>query len=153
MKRRVAVRGVIVHDGKLLALRQKQYKDRATVDANDYWCTPGGGVDEGEALLPALERELVEELGIKPHIGQLLYVQQFIHNDIEQMEFFFEVLNASDYLNVDLSTTTHGVTEIEEFDFIDPAAHKVLPAFVAPEFPSLLASGRPMAPKFFAYTT
>jgi ADP-ribose pyrophosphatase YjhB (NUDIX family) len=151
MKRRVAVRGVIVHDGKILCLRQKQYKGRATVDANDYWCTPGGGVDEGEALLPALERELIEELGIKPIVGQLLYVQQFIHNDTEQMEFFFEVLNASDYLNVDLSTTTHGVTEIETFDFINPVDHKVLPAFIAPELLTLLTDSRPLAPKFFNY--
>jgi ADP-ribose pyrophosphatase YjhB (NUDIX family) len=151
MKRRVAVRGVIVHDGKILCLRQKQYKGRATIDANDYWCTPGGGVDEGEALLPALERELIEELGIKPIVGQLLYVQQFVHNDTEQMEFFFEVLNASGYLNVDLSTTTHGVTEIETFDFINPADHKVLPAFITPELPALLTNDRPLAPKFFNY--
>lgn len=151
MKRRVAVRGVIVHEGKIFCLRLKQYKGRATVDANDYWCTPGGGVDEGEALLPALERELIEELGIKPIVSQLLYVQQFVHNDTEQMEFFFEVLNASDYLNVDLSTTTHGVTEIETFDFINPVDHKVLPAFIAAELPALLTESRPLAPKFFNY--
>lgn len=130
MNRRVAVRGVITRDGKILAVRLKKYAGRATDDANDYWCTPGGGVDVGEPLLPALEREMIEELGVKPVIGKLLYVQQFVHGDTEQMEFFFHITNAADYAAVDLSKTTHGLVEIETVDFIDPAANRVLPQFL-----------------------
>jgi ADP-ribose pyrophosphatase YjhB (NUDIX family) len=131
MNRRVAVRGIIVNEnGQLLAVRQKQYTGRATVDTNDYWCTPGGGVDEGEALLPALERELVEELGVSPVIGNLLFVQQFVHNDTEHLEFFFHVTNARDYREIDLTQTTHGAVEIASVDFIDPARERLLPAFL-----------------------
>jgi len=141
-----------MHGGKLLAVRQKQYTGRATVDANDYWCTPGGGVDVGEALLPALERELVEELGVKPVIGNLLFVQQFIHGDTEHMEFFFHITNAADYLELDLSKTTHGAIEIERVDFIDPAQERVLPELLTNE--NLAAQLTPgAAPKFFDYTT
>ena len=139
-----------MNEGKLFAVRQKHYIGRATVDANDYWCTPGGGVDAGEALLPALEREMVEELGVKPVIGNLLFVQQFIHRDTEHMEFFFHITNAKDYLSIDLTTTTHGAIEIDTVDFVDPSQERVLPALLTNE--NLDAQLQPGAnTKFFSY--
>jgi 8-oxo-dGTP pyrophosphatase MutT (NUDIX family) len=131
--RRVAVRAIILHDGKLLCVRQKRYEGRPTHDANDYWCVPGGGVDVGEALLPALKREIIEELGVEPIVGNLLYVQQFGHEDTEQMELFFHVTNAEDFLNLDLSKSSHGAIEIETVEFIDPKNHHVLPKFLTIE--------------------
>jgi ADP-ribose pyrophosphatase YjhB (NUDIX family) len=135
MNRRVAVRGVVVKDGKLLAARLKKYAGRATGSEQDtdYWCTPGGGVDVGESLLIALEREMIEELGVKPIVGRLLYVQQFVHGDTEQIEFFFHVTNTADYADVDLSKTSHGAIEIETVDFVDPRTERVLPQFLASE--------------------
>jgi 8-oxo-dGTP pyrophosphatase MutT (NUDIX family) len=132
MKRRVAVRAIIVQDGKLLCVRLRQYEGKATSD-NDYWCTPGGGVDEGEALIPALKREIIEELGPEPEVGALLYIQQFIHGDTEQLEFFFHVTNAGDYADLDLSATTHGAAEIEVVDFVDAGTENVLPKFLRSE--------------------
>lgn len=129
MIRRVAVRAVVVHEGKLLAVELKPYEGSTILD-KPYWATPGGGLDPGEALIPALEREVIEETGIKPVVGKLLYIQQFAHNDKEQMEFFFNVTNAEDFLHVDLSKTTHGAIEIEKIDFIDPKNSHILPAFL-----------------------
>ena len=37
----------------------------------------GGGIDIGEAAIPALEREIFEETGVKPSVGSLLYLQQY----------------------------------------------------------------------------
>jgi ADP-ribose pyrophosphatase YjhB (NUDIX family) len=130
MNRRVAVRGIIVRDGKLLCARLKPYRHK---DALDYWCTPGGGVDPGEPLVPALQREVFEETGTIPEVGSLLYVQQFIHKDEEQLEFFFHITNARDFLNIDLSKTSHGQHEIEEIGFVDPRKHNVLPKFLSEE--------------------
>lgn len=148
MKRRVAVRAIIVKDGKLLCVRLHQYEGKTT-STNDYWCTPGGGVDEGEALVPALRREIIEELGPEPDIGQLLYIQQFVHNDVEQLEFFFHVKNADDYMNVDLAATTHGATEIEAVEFVDVTTENVLPKFLREESFADLEMERPA--KIFDY--
>lgn len=121
-----------MHDGKLLCVKLKPYRGKATGAGVDYWCTPGGGVDVGEPLIPALEREIIEELGVKPTVGKLSYVQQFDHADMEQLEFFFEVTNGEDFLAVDLENTTHGAVEIAEVAFIDPrASGLVLPLFLS----------------------
>lgn len=129
-------------------MRLKKYAGRINDGKEAYWCVPGGGVDVGEPLLPALEREMMEELGIKPVIGGLLYVQQFVHGDVEQMEFFFHVTNAEDYLHIDLSRASHGAIEIDAVDFIDPAAHYVLPLFLGTE-PLADHAARHTLPKFF----
>jgi 8-oxo-dGTP pyrophosphatase MutT (NUDIX family) len=111
MKRRIAVRGIFVTQDKLLCIKLKPYKDSLK---GDFWCVIGGGIDEGEALIPALKREIIEETAITPVIGNLLYIQQFKHAETEHMEFFFNILNPEDYLHVDLSKTTHGQEEIEQ---------------------------------------
>jgi 8-oxo-dGTP diphosphatase len=137
MKRRVAVRGVIVQEGKLLCIVNKQYGQPFA--ANDFWCTFGGGVDEGEALIPALERELIEETGIKPKVGSLLYIQQFVHNEMEHLEFFFYIENTEDYLDIDLSKSTHGEIEIAQIAFVDPKTTNILPKFLQTEDYSAVA--------------
>lgn len=117
----------------MLGVRLKKYKGKATDDGLDYWCTPGGGVDIGEPLIPALERELIEETGVKPTVGNLLYIQQFEHDNWEHLEFFFHITNTDDYEHINLEATTHGAIEIAEIDFIDPAINTVLPVFLTRE--------------------
>lgn len=122
----------MLHDGKLLCVRLKPYKDHLKRD-NSYWCLPGGGLDEGEALIPGVEREMFEETGIRPVVGSLLYVQQFTHGEKDYLEFFFHITNSKDYVNIDLSKTTHGLEEIEEIGFIKPTASHILPEFLKTE--------------------
>lgn len=64
-----------------------------------------------------------------------MYVQQFaLENEgTEFLEFFFHVTNGEDYLNIDLSKTTHGEQEIAEIGFVDPRQSQVLPTFLATE--------------------
>ena len=127
MNRRIAVRGIFVKDGKLLCVKLKPYKTAIEID---FWCTVGGSVDAGESLIRALEREIIEETGIEPVIGSLLYVQQYLHKDTENIEFFFGIKNVDDYTNVDLSMTTHGAEEIAEIGYIDTKSNNVLPKFL-----------------------
>jgi ADP-ribose pyrophosphatase YjhB (NUDIX family) len=130
MNRRVAVRGIVTLGDKILCAKLKPYHGAVH---GDFWCIPGGGVDPGEPLLTALEREMIEETGIKPAIGELLYIQQFAHEGLEHLEFFFHVTNGEDYTAIDLSATTHGGTEIATIEFIQPAGTTLLPRFLTTE--------------------
>jgi 8-oxo-dGTP pyrophosphatase MutT (NUDIX family) len=126
MIRRVTARGIVFKDGKLLCARLQPYKGSI---AGDYWCVPGGGVDPGEALIAALEREMIEETGIKPVIGKLLYIQQFTLKDVEQLEFFFHITNTEDYEHIDLTKASHA-HEIDTIEFVDPKTVYLLPEFL-----------------------
>jgi 8-oxo-dGTP pyrophosphatase MutT (NUDIX family) len=126
-KRRMTVRGIVFKDGKLLA--QQLTADHHGVQ-RDFWCTPGGGLDENEAIIDGLKREMVEETGITPQIGRLLFIQQFFDGEYEQVEFFFNIENAKDYENIDLSNTTHGIAEIKNVGFIDLKESWILPKFL-----------------------
>jgi ADP-ribose pyrophosphatase YjhB (NUDIX family) len=130
MNRRVAVKAIVVNANKLLCVRLKGY---AGAIAGDYWCLPGGGIEEGEALAPALHREIIEETNIAPQLGNLLYVNHFLLDGREHLEFFFHVTNADDYLAVDLSTASHAAEEIAELDFVDPKHAHILPEFLTTE--------------------
>ncbi len=131
MHRRIAVRAIIVHKGKLLAVQLKPYGENVV---SGIWCTVGGGVDEYEGLIPSLKREVIEETGIEPVVGNLLFVQQFRDERREHLEFFFHVTNAGDFLSIDLSNTTHGVHEIDTIDFIDTSkTPTLLPKFLQTE--------------------
>ncbi len=141
--RRIAVRAVVVHQGQMLLVRLKKKNSNEPVD---FWCTPGGGLDDNESLHAGLRRELVEELGVEPQIGKLLFVQQYRVGDKEYLEFFFEVTNTSDYLHIDLAATTHGQQEICELGFRDPSSLRVLP-----EFLQEVTTGMPDTPRFYTY--
>lgn len=127
-KRRINVRGIIVDDdGKLFSQQLTAGDDGSK---RDYWCTPGGGMDDGESLHAALTREMIEETGVAPIIGDLLFIQQFHDGTKEQLEFFFHITNHQDYTAIDLASTSHGVKEIASCGFIDVTTHNILPAFL-----------------------
>ena len=109
----VRVRGIIIHEGKLLAVK----------DPHDtsFCALPGGHLEWEEDIKECLSREMVEELGVIPNIGRLLYINNFMDGDIRQsVEFFFEINNSQDYLNIDHLKTTHA-HEIAEVCWIQPS--------------------------------
>ncbi len=124
--RRVTVRGIIVKDDKIFAQKLKTNDGRES----DYWCIAGGGLDPGESLHDGLRREMVEETGVAPEIGRLLYIQQYAHNDREFLEFFFHITNADDYETIDLAATSHGEAEVARCGFVTPNVENVLPKFL-----------------------
>ena len=128
MIRRLSVRAIIFQDGKLLAARLTP--DAGRPEKGTFWCLPGGGLESTESLPAGLDREMLEETGIKPDLGNLLYIQQFKDKQCEYLEFFFVVTNTSAYTAINLSETTHGVAEIADIRFIDPVTSNLLPIFL-----------------------
>jgi 8-oxo-dGTP diphosphatase len=53
---RNSAKAIVLHDGKILV-------NRCVSRFGDYYALPGGGQEEGETLIDALRRELVEETG------------------------------------------------------------------------------------------
>ena len=129
--KRISVRAIIENNDTYFFTR--------LVGAESFLCLPGGGVEQGEDLLTAFKREIVEELGIEPEVGNLLYVHQLIKTDgsVDSTSFFFHVKNSQDYAYIDLSKTTHGEQEIVEYGFYDPALVHVLPSFLKTELAEL----------------
>ncbi len=57
-------------------------------------------------------------------------MQQYLHKDNENIELFFGIKNVDDYIDIDLSKTTHGAEEIAEIGYIDTKSNNVLPKFL-----------------------
>ena len=129
-KRRVNVRAVIVRGNTVLAVK---HKDEDGVE-NEYWATPGGGLDPHESLQDGVKREVMEELGVEATIGKLLFIQQFPSGRTgfdEGLEFLFLVEDSPEYDTIDLSKTSHGTLELGGYAFVDPKQVSIKPDFLS----------------------
>ncbi len=110
----IRVRGIIVDQGKLFLVKHSE--------SSNFYALPGGHLEWGEDIKGALEREILEELGVKPTIGRLLYINNFMDvNNAQSIEFFFEILNSKEYLKTDHLEKTHG-DEILESCWVEPGS-------------------------------
>ena len=96
MRRRRSARLLIIEPAGRVLLFRFVFK-KGALAGQDYWATPGGGVEEGETFEQAAIRELREETGIRvesvgPQVAQREFVLQL--SDGEQVvadERFFRV--------------------------------------------------------------
>jgi len=123
----IKVRAIILHDGKLLGVRHPHN--------TSYVALPGGHLEWGEDPKECLSREMIEELGVKPDIGRLFYVNTFVQPDNKQyVEFLFEVKNGADYLNTEKLVRSHAF-EIAEIVWVSPTDDiRILPKSLGNDF-------------------
>lgn len=114
----VVCRAVITDGEKLLVVQNKK---------NNFFCPSGGKMEFGEDPRQTLEREIIEELGVKPEIGKLLYINTFNDGETQEIDFIYETLNSVDYKDVENLKGTHNF-ELSKIVWLDRSSEeKVLP--------------------------
>lgn len=123
----IRCRAIILNDDKLLVVKHDP--------SSDFYALPGGKLELGEDIKECLSREIVEELGVNPEIGRLLYVNNFIESENKQsIEFFFEVTNGKDFIDSEKLARSHAheISEIYWTTYDEDI--KILPKKLADDF-------------------
>ena len=120
-------RAVISNEGKLLVVKHPHN--------TSFVALPGGHLEFGEDIKECLRREINEELGVYPKIGQLLYINNYIDgNNKQEIQFFFEVTNSDEYKNIENIKRTHA-HEIAEILWVKPTDRiNILPKQLGEDF-------------------
>ncbi|HTB21129.1 MAG TPA: NUDIX domain-containing protein [bacterium] len=93
---RVRVAGIFTRGDEILLVNHVRGPE-------SYWLLPGGGVDFGETMAQALERELMEECAVKVRAGRLLFIAESLppdrHRHIVNITLLGEALEGEARLN------------------------------------------------------
>lgn len=136
-KPRVGVGAVVLREGRVLLVR------RGVAPARGLWAIPGGGLELGESLREAAEREILEETGITIRAGEPVFTCDVCERDNEgRVRFHYvivdlaaeyvsgEVKGADDAMDArwvspeelrDLSTTKNTLKLLRQIGFLPPA--------------------------------
>jgi 8-oxo-dGTP pyrophosphatase MutT (NUDIX family) len=128
---RVRAAGILVRDGMVL---MESMADR------EVWGPPGGGVEEGESLAAACEREFREELGLTIAVRRLALVTDHFFADRmgrrnHEICSYFEVS-----VDGDVDTAGHEehlqfrwleLAELKAYELVSGHLHELLPACLA----------------------
>ncbi len=82
---RLAVRGLVLHDERLLIVNAYPEGGR------ELWCAPGGGAEPHRSLPENLVREVHEETGLTVSVGEMRMVNEFhdAEGSFHQVDIFF----------------------------------------------------------------
>lgn len=94
----VAVKGVILNEGKVLIVQRSNYDQ---IGAGTWECA-GGKIEFGEELETALIREIKEEVGLDVQVDKILYASSF-HTDPARQVVILTYLCRSSQKEVTLS--------------------------------------------------
>jgi len=125
-KLRISAKGFFYNEEGKILLIMGQGSDTT----HTYWATPGGGVEENENLISAVERELTEETGYEGKANGIVFIQDYINpkSGRRSLEIFFqgEITSKEQLPNIEPDHKCKFFTE-EEFQNIDFRPNKVNP--------------------------
>lgn len=96
---RNSVKAIIIVDGKLLLTKNQD------IEGYFYLC-PGGGQEHVETFHRTLQRECLEEIGSSVHIGELLFIREYIGQNHEHAAFDADVHQVEYYFLCQVNTQT-----------------------------------------------
>lgn len=111
---------------------------------HDFWAGPGGGVEGGEELHEAAEREAFEEAGVRVKMRAMAYIDELIDQSGRMVKFWF----LADYVSgeIDVSANPAEGESISEAGWFTrdalPPGH-VFPELLRDRFWADLQSGFP----------
>jgi len=100
---RKAARAIIIKDGKLLVTKRNKF-------GSEYYILIGGGVDMGETLEQALQRELQEESGVQVANPRLVFTENA--GDIYGLQHIFLCDYVSGEPKLDLNSTEYKINAL-----------------------------------------
>ena len=83
---RVRVNGLSWNGSQLLLVNHQGLYN------HDFWAPPGGGLEFGQPAATNLEREFLEETGLRIQAGEFLFACEFIQPPFHAVELFFNVV-------------------------------------------------------------
>ena len=127
-KLRIRVCGLLKVDERLLLVRL-----RSPITKQQIWIPPGGGVEFGESLEIALQREFFEETGLEIEVVKLRHINELIEDSIHAIEFYFDVQQKGGILKLGFDPEYDGKHQlIEELGFF--GEFELSKLNVAPDF-------------------
>lgn len=128
---RIRVAAIIMRGDELLLVRHIK-------NGKSYWLLPGGGIEYGEPLAEALQRELREEACLEIEVGDLVIVNDTIPPDNTRhtinLCFTAHVVTGEIACGVDprvVEVRYMPVNELESLKFYPDIRHELLPAIRA----------------------
>lgn len=113
---RVRVAAIIKRDDSVLMVRHEKGQ-------HTYWLLPGGGVDYGESLIAALERELREECCVNIEVGEFAFVIDAISIEegrhLVQMSFEAKIREGDPVLGTDESVVEVKFVPISDLEALN----------------------------------
>ena len=97
MKHRISAGVLALRDERILLVRHFR------PGIHDFWAGPGGGVEGGEELSAAAEREAFEETGLRVRAGALAYIDEIVDPIDRTVKFWF----LADYVSGDIDVSAN----------------------------------------------
>jgi 8-oxo-dGTP diphosphatase len=96
---------------------------------HDFWAPPGGGVEFGERADKSLQREFLEETGLRVKVGKMMFVCEFVKPPWHAIELMFAVTPTGGGLVTGIDPEMEGGKQIiKDVRYLSRAELKKMPA-------------------------